>query len=55
MDSIEHGYDVPDDVLKIMAQKHIFLVPTDGSDELWEKDHPAEFGERATPEELADK
>jgi imidazolonepropionase-like amidohydrolase len=28
-DSIEHAYVVPDDVLKMMAQKHIFLVPTD--------------------------
>lgn len=30
-DSIEHAYIVPDDVLKIMAEKHIFLVPTDGT------------------------
>ncbi|HEY6946227.1 MAG TPA: amidohydrolase family protein, partial [Candidatus Acidoferrum sp.] len=30
-DSIEHAYIVPDDVLKIMADKHIFLVPTDGT------------------------
>ena len=37
VDSIEHGYDVPDDVLKIMADKHIFLVPTDGSEELWRR------------------
>jgi imidazolonepropionase-like amidohydrolase len=29
VDSIEHGYNVPDDVLKIMAERHIFLVPTD--------------------------
>ncbi|HUB17865.1 MAG TPA: amidohydrolase family protein [Acidobacteriaceae bacterium] len=29
VDSIEHAYVVPDDVLKMMAQKHIFLVPTD--------------------------
>jgi imidazolonepropionase-like amidohydrolase len=29
VDSIEHAYVVPDDVLKIMAEKHIFLVPTD--------------------------
>ena len=29
VDSIEHAYTVPDDVLKIMADKHIFLVPTD--------------------------
>jgi imidazolonepropionase-like amidohydrolase len=29
-DSIEHGYTVSDETLKRMAQKHIFLVPTDG-------------------------
>ncbi len=28
-DSIEHAYVVPDDVLTMMAQKHIFLVATD--------------------------
>jgi len=30
-DSIEHAYVVPDEVLKMMADKHIFLVPTDGT------------------------
>lgn len=30
-DSIEHAYVVPDDVLAMMAKKHIFLVPTDGT------------------------
>jgi imidazolonepropionase-like amidohydrolase len=30
VDSIEHAYDVSDEVLKIMAAKRIFLVPTDG-------------------------
>jgi imidazolonepropionase-like amidohydrolase len=30
-DSIEHAYTVPDDVLKMMAEKHIFLIPTDGT------------------------
>ncbi len=34
VDSIEHGYVIPDDVLKTMAAKHIFLVPTD---------YPADF------------
>jgi imidazolonepropionase-like amidohydrolase len=29
VDSIEHAYTVSDDVLKMMVQKHIFLVPTD--------------------------
>ena len=32
--SIEHAYSIPDDVLRIMAQKGIFLVPTD---------YPADF------------
>jgi imidazolonepropionase-like amidohydrolase len=31
VDSIEHAYIVPDEVLKMMADKHIFLVPTDGT------------------------
>jgi imidazolonepropionase-like amidohydrolase len=31
VDSIEHGYYIPDDVLQLMAEKHIFLVPTDGT------------------------
>jgi imidazolonepropionase-like amidohydrolase len=31
VDSIEHAYVVPDDVLKKMAEKHIYLVPTDGT------------------------
>jgi imidazolonepropionase-like amidohydrolase len=31
VDSIEHAYVVSDDVLKMMAEKHIFLVPTDGT------------------------
>ena len=30
VDSIEHGYSLPDDVLAPMARKRIFLVPTDG-------------------------
>lgn len=34
VDSIEHAYVVPDDVLKMMAEKKIFLVPTD---------YPAEY------------
>jgi imidazolonepropionase-like amidohydrolase len=31
VDSIEHGYYIHDDVLKMMAEKHIFLVPTDAA------------------------
>lgn len=34
VDSIEHAYVVPDDVLRMMAAKKIYLVPTD---------YPAEF------------
>ncbi|HEV2801474.1 MAG TPA: amidohydrolase family protein [Pyrinomonadaceae bacterium] len=34
VDSIEHAYTIPDDALKLMAAKKIFLVPTD---------FPAEF------------
>jgi len=34
VDSIEHAYTVPDDVLQMMAAKKIFLVPTD---------YPADF------------
>jgi len=34
-DSIEHAYTVSDDVLKMMAQKHIFLVPTDGTEQTY--------------------
>lgn len=34
VDSIEHAYTIPDDVLRVMAEKKIFLVPTD---------YPAEF------------
>lgn len=33
--SIEHAYTVPDDVLKMMAEKHIYLVPTDYPDEFY--------------------
>jgi imidazolonepropionase-like amidohydrolase len=33
VDSIEHAYTVPDDVLRMMATKHIFLVPTDGPEQ----------------------
>jgi imidazolonepropionase-like amidohydrolase len=30
VDSIEHAYSISDDVLRMMAEKKIFLVPTDG-------------------------
>lgn len=35
VDSIEHAYTIPDDVLKMMAEKKIFLVPTDGPLEVY--------------------
>lgn len=34
VNSIEHGYTIPDDALRMMAEKGIYLVPTD---------YPAEF------------
>lgn len=37
VDSIEHAYVVPDDVLKMMAEKHIYLVPTDGTLQTFEE------------------
>lgn len=48
-DSIEHAYTIPDDVLKMMADKKIFLVPTD---------YPADFysligsTRKLTPEQI---
>ena len=47
VDSIEHAYVVPDDVLKMMASKKIFLVPTDYPAEMYFGFLPA----NATPEE----
>lgn len=52
-DSIEHAYIVSDDELKMMAQKHIFLVPTDGTEQeylaiVFGSRHPA-------PDELAEQ
>jgi len=35
VDSIEHAYIVPDEVLKMMSAKKIFLVPTDYPEELY--------------------
>jgi len=50
VDSIEHAYIVPDDVLKMMATKKIFLVPTDFPDEMYMGFLPASM----TPEERKD-
>ncbi|HYM75456.1 MAG TPA: amidohydrolase family protein [Candidatus Dormibacteraeota bacterium] len=41
VDSIEHAYTVPDDVLKMMAAKKIFLVPTDYPAEMYSGFLPA--------------
>jgi imidazolonepropionase-like amidohydrolase len=41
VDSIEHAYTVPDDVLKMMATKKIFLVPTDYPAEMYSGFLPA--------------
>jgi imidazolonepropionase-like amidohydrolase len=35
VDSIEHAYVVPDEVLKMMAEKKIYLIPTDGPTETY--------------------
>lgn len=35
VDSIEHAYMIPDDALQMMAQKKIFLVPTDFPSEFY--------------------
>jgi imidazolonepropionase-like amidohydrolase len=53
VDSIEHAYMVPDDVLKMMAQKHIFLVPTDGTTQEY---LDMTFGKRQpTPDEIKEQ
>ncbi len=48
VDSIEHAYTVPDDVLKMMAEKKIFLVPTDYPWEFYVEAFPSG---NATPEQ----
>jgi imidazolonepropionase-like amidohydrolase len=50
VDSIEHGYTIPDDVLKTMAAKHIYLVPTDYPTEGYLAVYKSSAG--ATPERL---
>ena len=45
VDSIEHAYVVPDDVLKTMAAKHIFLVPTDAPPDIDQEILAANSGE----------
>jgi len=50
VDSSEHGYTIPDDVLKTMAAKHIYLVPTDYPTEGYLAVYKSTAG--ATPERL---
>jgi imidazolonepropionase-like amidohydrolase len=47
VDSIEHAYVVKDDVLQMMTQKHIYLVPTDGTLKTFEE---MSFGTRQPSE-----
>jgi imidazolonepropionase-like amidohydrolase len=51
-DSIEHAYVVKDDVLKMMAEKHIYLVPTDGTLKTFED---MAFGTRQPSEDERNK
>jgi imidazolonepropionase-like amidohydrolase len=46
VDSIEHGYALPDDVLKMMAAKGIFLVPTIQPAEFYVTVFGRSYGER---------
>ncbi len=46
VDSIEHAYTVPDDALRLMAEKKIYLVPTD-----YPADEIVKLSGRHTPEE----
>ena len=49
VNSIEHAYTVPDDVLKMMKAKNIFLVPTDWPAEAYDLAFPVPPG--ASPEQ----
>jgi imidazolonepropionase-like amidohydrolase len=49
VDSIEHAYTIPDDALKMMAEKRIYLVPTDYPWEFYSDTFTA--GRSLTPEE----
>lgn len=35
VDGIEHGYEVNDTTLDLMAKKKVFLIPTDGDSTIW--------------------
>jgi imidazolonepropionase-like amidohydrolase len=47
VDSVEHGYGASDEAFKLMAEKKIFLVPTDGTLD----DYSSIFGQRISSEE----
>lgn len=49
VDSVEHAYNASDEVLKLMAQKHIVLVPTDGPLESYETSN------QGTPEQREER
>jgi imidazolonepropionase-like amidohydrolase len=51
VDSIEHAYTIPDDALKTMAEKKIFMVPTDP--ELEDNDKRLMDVMHLTPERVA--
>ena len=50
VDSIEHAYTIPDDVLQMMARKKIYLVPTDYPAEFYSDAFPPPAG--ATPQQI---
>ena len=52
VDSVEHAYSIPDDALKTMAEKRIFLVPTDPDVE--QMDEILKSGSHMTPAQIAD-
>lgn len=52
MDSTEHAYSIHDDVLRMMAAKRIFLVPTDAPVDIYIEMN--NNGKRLTAEERGD-
>lgn len=54
VDSIEHGYVVSDATLKLMAQKHVFLVPTDSTAEFYKVLYAGRNPDPAKQKEVAE-
>jgi imidazolonepropionase-like amidohydrolase len=52
VDSVEHAYSIPDDALKTMAEKRIFLVPTDP--DLEQMDDFLKSSSHMTPAQIED-